>query len=62
MFNHVFIHLLFEKMYSVLKVSIYVLTYKHVHLIIHLGLPCDIKTKLEVKNFQLSYEIVKLLF
>ena len=33
MFNHVFMHLLFEKMYSVLNVSIYVKTYKRVHLI-----------------------------
>ena len=45
MFNHVFVHLLFKKMYSVLKVSMYVQTYKRVHLIIHLDLPCDISNK-----------------
>ena len=41
MFNCVFMRLLFRKMYSVLKVSKYVRTYKRVHLIIHLDLPCD---------------------
>ena len=40
MFNHVFVHLLFKKKYSVLKVSIYVQTYKGVHLTIDLDLPC----------------------
>ena len=42
MFNRVFMHLLFEKMYSVLKVAIYVKTCKRVYLIIQLGLLRDI--------------------
>ena len=44
MFNHVFMHLLLKGLYSVLKVSINVWIYKHVHLIIHLDLPCDNKS------------------
>ena len=42
MFNHVSMHLLFKKMYSAIKLSIYVYTYKHVQLFIYLDLPCDI--------------------
>ena len=57
MFNHVFIQLVL-KLRILYYQYIYVETYKHVHLIIHLDLPCGINNKI-ITNHITLYILVR---